>query len=232
MRNGFRRPNTPAEVERLLRQEAGFGCAKCGHPYVEYHHIVPFSEEAHFRCEDMVALCGNCHPAVSKQRRDRQYEIKNNPFNISNGCAKGALEYDKRDLIFKVGGNWYENTPTIIQYRDIPIIQCHIAEGQAQVSVNLFGRDGIQVLSVLNNNISFRIDDVWDFKYAHNYVEVLHERRNVLLRMDFRTEEAKIEGSVWMGGNQIKLARDHTNLASNFLKGNRTRNCAIGIMVG
>ena len=99
--NGYRRPATPAAVERQLRQEAGFGCAKCGHPYIEYHHIVPWCEEHHFRPSDMLALCGNCHPAVSNWGRDRQYDLKNNPHNIARGVATGALEYDKRDLLFK-----------------------------------------------------------------------------------------------------------------------------------
>lgn len=62
--NGYTR-TIPEAVMRQLRQEVGFGCAKCGHPYIEYHHIVPFSEEAHHRPEDMMAVCGNCHPAVS-----------------------------------------------------------------------------------------------------------------------------------------------------------------------
>lgn len=97
----YRRPPTPADVERTLRQEAGFGCAKCGHPYVEFHHIVPYAEEQHFRPEDMVALCGNCHPAVSKQGQDRQYGVKHNPFNPRSGLFRGALEYDKRNLVSK-----------------------------------------------------------------------------------------------------------------------------------
>src|SRR5215469_13568423 len=78
--SGYKRPTTPASVERQLRQEAGFGCAKCGHPSIEYHHIIPFAEEQHFRPKDMVALCGNCHPAISKLGRDKQYEIKQAPF--------------------------------------------------------------------------------------------------------------------------------------------------------
>jgi hypothetical protein len=136
--NHYRRPPTPADVERSLRQEAGFGCAKCGHPYIEYHHIIPYAEDAHFRPEDMLALCGNCHPAVSKLGRDRQYELKTGPRNIRRNMLNGALEYDKRDLIFRVGGNWYENIPIILQYKNTPIVACSLKDGQAKVSLNLF----------------------------------------------------------------------------------------------
>ena len=39
----------PDRIKRQLRQEAGFGCCKCGFPIYDYHHIVEFSEEKHFR---------------------------------------------------------------------------------------------------------------------------------------------------------------------------------------
>jgi len=139
--SGYKRPTTPASVERQLRQEAGFGCAKCGHPYIEYHHIIPFAEEQHFRPKDMVALCGNCHPAISKLGRDKQYEIKQAPFNIEREMFQGALVYDKRHLLFRVGGNLYENVPTILRFLDIPIIACAIKDNQAKITLNLFFRE-------------------------------------------------------------------------------------------
>ena len=30
----------PEIVKRQVRQEAGFGCCKCGNPIFEYHHII------------------------------------------------------------------------------------------------------------------------------------------------------------------------------------------------
>jgi hypothetical protein len=128
---GYQRPATPLAIERQLRKEAGFGCAKCGHPYIEYHHIIPYAEEYHFQPEDMVALCGNCHPSVTNLGRDLQYDIKSNPRNVRNGIFRGALKCDKRDLVFKVGGIWYENTPVILQFGNLPIIACRLAEGQS-----------------------------------------------------------------------------------------------------
>ena len=189
-------PNAPAEVERQLRQEAGFGCAKCGHPYIEYHHIIPFSEEPHFRSEDMVALCGNCHPAVAKLQPDRQYDIKHNAHNVRKGVLRGALEFDKRDLIFKVGGNWYENTPVILKFLHVPIISCSLEGAQAKVSLNLLGPSGQRLLSVKDNDVTFRIDDLWDFEYAHNFAVARYGPRDIALRMDFRNPEAIIEGKI------------------------------------
>ena len=233
MSQGYRRPNTPSDVERQLRQEAGFGCAKCGHPYIEYHHIVPVAEEPHFRPDDMVALCGNCHPAVAKLGRDQQYEFKNDPHNVRKGILKGALEFDKRDLLFKVGGNWYENTPIILQFLSTPIISCSLKDGQARVSLNLLDPAGQSMLRVDENDVSFRVDDLWDFEYSHNFAVARYGPRDIALRIDFRGSEAVIEGKIWLGRSQVKLGpRESTLPGSNVFRGNRVSNSRVGIQIG
>ena len=233
MGRGYRRPSTPSCVERLLRQESGFGCARCGHPYVEYHHIIPYSEDPHFRPEDMVALCGNCHPMVAKWQMDRQYETKAHPINIKNGNFLGALEFDKRELVFKVGGNWYKNTSVILQFFDRPVISCSISEGQALVSIDLFDQRGRSLLKVVNNNITFRVGDIWDFQYAHNMAIVRYGAREIALRMDFRQADAVIEGKLWFGKTRVSLGKDETTLPDkNAIKNCSVENCAVGIQIG
>lgn len=230
---GYRRPPTPAAVERQLRQEAGFGCAKCGHPYIEYHHIVPFAEEEHFRSDDMVALCGNCHPSVSKLGRDLQYRIKEKPYNFGRGVFRGALEYDKRDLLFKVGGSWYEDVPTILQFCNTPIISCILDDGQAKISLNLFDKSGNLLLSVLENDVIFRVDDLWDFEYAHNVAIARYGPRDLALCLDFRGSEATVEGKIWLGDTLISLGPNDTTLpGNNVIRGARMRKCSVGIQIG
>jgi HNH endonuclease len=230
---GYQRPATPVAVERQLRQEAGFGCARCGHPYIEYHHIIPYAEEQHFRSEDMVALCGNCHPAVSKLGRDVQYSFKSEPYNVKRGLFKGALEYDKKDLVFKVGGCWYENVTTIIQFCNTPIISCKLADGQTHVSLNLFDDVGNLRLAVTDNNVVFRVDDLWDFEYAHNVAVARYAPRDIALRLDFRGAESIIQGKIWLGNQQIRLGADNSTLpGGNTFLGGRFRNARVGIQIG
>lgn len=231
MVRGYRK-NTPAEVARNLRQESGFGCANCGHPYIEYHHIVPFSEENHFRTADMVALCGNCHVSVAKMGRDRQYEIKNNPHNIKKSMLNGCLEYDKRDLVFKIGGNFYENTGTIIKYKQQDIISCEIEDGQAKVSINILDKKDKVIFSVLKNQVEFRLDDFWDFKYGHNCATIKYNKRDTALKIDFRGTESKIEGKIFLGGKPVILGINETIMGNNNkIKGCRISNCAVGIHI-
>lgn len=111
---GFvRRFDTPAAVERALRQEAGVGCALCGHPYVEYHHIVPYADDPHFRPEDMIALCPTDHVRVAKWSLARQYDLKAKPLNRVRGYARGALDFEKSNLTFNLGGNRMEDFTTL-----------------------------------------------------------------------------------------------------------------------
>lgn len=230
---GYNRPATPRGIERQLRQASGFGCARCGHPYIEYHHIVPWAEEQHFRADDMIALCGNCHPAVSGWGRDRQYALKAAPHNIERGFAAGALDYDKRDLTFKVGGNWYENTPVILQLHDTPLISCRIVDDQAKVSLILLDETLHQLLVVEDNDVTFRVDDLWDFEYGHRYAVARYGPRRIALRMDFRGDEAIIEGNMWLGNQQVKLDPDKTTLpGDNQMIGCRVSNCQTALQIG
>jgi hypothetical protein len=226
-----RRADTPKPVERQLRQEAGFGCVRCGHPYIEYHHIVPYSEVPVFKPEDMMCVCGNCHPAVGKMGADRQREFKAKPHNVAKGVMRGALDFDKKELAFKVGGNHYIDVPTMLQYRDIPIVSCRLSDGQAMVSLNLLGQDNKTVLRVDDNDVTFRVDDLWDFEYKHNYVVARYAHRDVAMTLDFRGAEATIEGKIWFGGNQATLGRDATTLPGLIAGGNIQRGGRIGIHI-
>ena len=84
----------PAGVARQLRQEAGFGCCKCGVPILQYHHIVEWAEDQHYRSEDMMVLCPLHHDQATKgaMPEAEQRVLKTTPFNIERGHARGLLE--------------------------------------------------------------------------------------------------------------------------------------------
>jgi hypothetical protein len=169
---------------------------------------------------------------VAKLGLDRQYEIKRDPYNIRKNLFRGALVFDKRDLVFKVGGNWYKNIPIILQYNSLPIISCSLKEGQAKVSLNLLGQDGSPTLTVDENDVLFRVTDVWDFEYSHNHAVVRHGPRDIILRLDFRNTEATIEGKIWLGGRQATLGPNETTLPTLTMRGNRMRGGLVGIQIG
>jgi len=46
----------PVDIKRQLRQEANFGCCKCGVPILEYHHIKPYHDVKTHDANDMMVL--------------------------------------------------------------------------------------------------------------------------------------------------------------------------------
>jgi len=228
---GQYRKKLPAGVARALRQEAGFGCAVCGHPYVEYHHIVPYQEEQHFRVKDMIAVCATHHGMLATQGQDRQYRIKETPRNIVNGEHRGMLEYDQRNLVFRIGGNWYEDVPTILQFRQTPLISCRLADDQALVSINLYDRSGSVVIRVIDNEVAFRVDALWDFECTRRVAIVRSGPRDIALKMDFSGPEAVVEGRLWAGTQLLKLGKEETSIGGSLLRDCRISNCKVGIQV-
>jgi hypothetical protein len=51
------RPPARPDVQQILRNEAFFGCCRYGFPVYQYHHIIPYEREEHFRSEDIMILC-------------------------------------------------------------------------------------------------------------------------------------------------------------------------------
>ena len=82
---------TPAAIARQLRREAGFGCCACGLPIIQYHHIVEWSEDQHFRTQDMMVLCPLHHDQATKgampEAEQRRFKAK--PYNVQRGLAQG-----------------------------------------------------------------------------------------------------------------------------------------------
>src|ERR1700681_1547453 len=106
---------TPAPVARQLRQAAGFGCCSCGLPIIQYHHIVEWSVDKHFRSEDMMVLCPTHHhqATAGAMPESEQRALKARPFNIENGFVKGKLQvrqdYCAADFgsVTVVGEGWF-----------------------------------------------------------------------------------------------------------------------------
>jgi hypothetical protein len=179
----------------------------------------------------MVAVCPNCHAFLETQGADRQREIKANPANIRNGAFRAMLQYDKRNLVFRVGGNWYEDTPTILEYRDLPLIACRIDDNQALVSIVLLDRAGREVMRVEDNEVVFRVDALWDFECRHNVAIARSNPRDIALKMDFSKPDATIEGQLWAGGTPVRLGPEHTTVGGDTLKGCRIARCKVGIHI-
>ena len=100
------------------------------------------------------------------------------------------------------------------------------------MSLNLLGKNGKIVLAVKENDVIFRVDDLWDFEYAHNFAVARYGSHNIALRMDFRKPDAVIEGKIWLGDKQVKLGPNETILPGrSSIKGCKFSSVGVGIQI-
>lgn len=200
------RPSIPEAVARQLRQEAGYGCARCGFPFVEYHHIVPWTEEHHFRASDMVAVCPNCHVAFDRDAvsRERQYEIKHDPYNIRNGMVNGSLVYDGAGGI-SIGGNIFTGTQYYIAYDGKLMLGYGVNDNEHGFYCNISDESGESILLIEWNSFMFSPADIWDFVFKTNYIKAQHKARDIFFEIDFRTSPASLKAELFCGSCKVSI---------------------------
>lgn len=226
------RPPIPLPVKRQLRQEAYFGCAKCGNPILEYHHIIPFAERAHFEPEHMVALCPTCHTHVGKLSKSIAYELKKAPHNKQHKAFQGELGTDAKITSFLIGSNTFENTPVIFSYNSIPIIGYRIIDGQLSVSANFFGQDMQPEVQIVDNDIVAKIDDFWDIQHRTNYLKFQKRQNQSFFEIDLRKQPALVSARLRLGKDVIKFSPKKIDIAgmSNLEMSNcRISNSQVGL---
>ncbi|MDA8333874.1 MAG: HNH endonuclease signature motif containing protein [Peptococcaceae bacterium] len=114
------------EVRRLLRKEVRFGCPipGCGNPYLAWHHFDPtWSELEHHNPSGMIALCAEHHAKADAGAFTKE-QLRG--FKESGaqqiGAIRGRFDWMRNGLLAIVGGNFYFETPVILEFRGKPVI--------------------------------------------------------------------------------------------------------------
>jgi len=202
------RPKTPSEVKRRLRQRARFGCCRCGLPIYQYHHIIPYSEDQHFRVEDMMLLCPLCHDMATKGvfSEAQQREMQASPFNVRRGLAGGML-YTKQEYCAVLAGG-------VLLVGEGPVI---VADGEPLLTLTP-GTNGHVGLSASlhdkNDNLVALIEDnewisgdatVWDMESDHQKLVVRSSVNKVALNLNMKGEPAHLRAKFWRSGYMVDL---------------------------
>lgn len=222
----------PADIRRQLRQESGFGCCVCGTPFVEYHHIVPWSEKQHNDPEHMIALCPTHHAEVAKLKRQQQYDLKLSPHNIRTGRMRGKLISAETEPRFIVGSCTYINTPKVLTYYNITLINYEIIDGERSLSLYFPDSNFWPELRITNNQIIANPNNFWDIDFHHNLATFRKKKGRKFLEIDFREPVAQLNAHLEIRGEVLRLSPSETNVGSMTLKDVTLKNCAAGIGVG
>ncbi|MDF2448772.1 MAG: hypothetical protein K0R26_1276 [Bacteroidota bacterium] len=217
------RETFPAEIKRQLRQEAGFGCCKCGRPIVEYHHIVPYTkEDPHYRFKDMMCLCPYCHheATVGAMILEEQRHLKKNPINIQKGRVNGLLKINQKQLVLSVGSNEFINDNEIITIDEEKIIELSQSEnGAINLSLRLFDSDNKLILEIDENE--------WisgDMECSFQLLKLRQKMGKIAVTVDTRKNYISLTGTILYNGIELKITE--TKMFSTQL--NAINTCFIG----
>ena len=218
----------PLGVKRALRQEACFGCAVCGSPILEYHHIIPWAERQHNEPEHMVALCPTHHREYGKLSRSKSYSVKENPRNKVVGKLFGELGTDNQQTAFKVGSNTYIDTPIIFSFFEAPILRYLVEDKQVLVDVYIPRQDMWPDVYIRKNNMIVNTDEKWDVEFRTNYLKIQKRLGESYFELDLRGDIASISTSFVINGKNYRFSPTETNLGGGVIvqdsvfKGNKT----------
>jgi hypothetical protein len=190
----------PSAIKRRLRQESGFGCCVCGHPFIEYHHIVPFTEIESHDSREMMVLCPNHHQecTVGALDRNSQYIAKGNPFNIARGFANGQFVNAAKVIAAYLGGNIMFGTGCKLMVGDEPLLAIRSDEkGRLLLTVMLYSSSDELLLSIRDNEWMTGDPFPWDFEFGINTLCLRNASRNINLNIDARSLPIRIRGDLW-----------------------------------
>ncbi|MET7323021.1 HNH endonuclease [Streptomyces sp. NPDC005549] len=202
------RPKTPSEVKRRLRQHARFGCCRCGLPIYQYHHIVPYSEDQHFRVEDMMLLCPLCHDMATKGvfSDTQQREIQDAPFNVRKGLAGGMLHTRQNYCAVLAGGVLLVGEGPVIIADGEPLLTLSPDEaGHVKISMTLRDRDGNLIALIEDNEWLSGDARVWDMEADHQKLVVRSAANQVALNLNMKGEPAHLRAKFWHAGYMVDL---------------------------
>ena len=209
----------PAEIRRSVRQNAFFGCAACGCPVIEYHHIVPFSEIQEHTAENIVALCPTCHKRADfhgQWGEDLVRIFKQNSHNQDE--TKDKFIILTPDFQVKMGRIGFLNCSELIALRDERFLSCNRSpEGIIKISGKFQDESGVVVAVVEDNEWRVDVNTVWDVEYiAARRLIIRTGPGNVVLRMEITDTELAIQQCFFRKDNlRLTLKGDerHTDLS-------------------
>jgi len=193
----------PEPIERLVRQQAGFGCCKCGNPIIEYHHIMRGSEDP----QDIMILCPTCHheATVGAMTEEEQRFYKLHPFNIERGYVEGNLKINQKLPAVVIGTNQFVGEGDFMLVDQESLLSLKVNSGRLELSVKLYDRND-QLLAYIENNEWISGDPMsWDLESSFQQFKIRHKLRNIALEIDARRSPIEIRADLWRRGQNFQL---------------------------
>lgn len=202
------RPKIPEPMKRELRQEAYFGCVKCGCPIIEYHHIEPWSKVKKHEKGNLVVLCPNCHREanVGSYYKEKVLEDKLNPINKRIGAVQNKIMLRKlSDVSMKLGGVEFTDVKNVLTVKDTKLIYFNEGKNGEALLNALFFDDSMRLIAMIRDNewIAFLHKDMWDIQYFPGHLKINLESNKVFLDLCTKGKIINVRMRMNVFGNNI-----------------------------
>jgi hypothetical protein len=213
-----RRKAIPAGVARQLRQEAGFGCCKCGLPILQYHHIVEWTEDQHYRPEDMMVLCPTHHDQATKGAMPvpEQRLLKTSPFNIERGFARGLLEIKQDYCAADFGSITMVGEGVFLSINGESVVSFYLGEKNLEISLKLFSETDELLVEIERNEWVSGDSLPWDIQADWQVLTLREKARQISLSLNAKLVPMQILGEFWRAGNKIGITKDGIKMGARF----------------
>jgi hypothetical protein len=198
--------NIPEETKRIVRQQAGFGCCKCGLPIIEYHHIVKESTNL----DEIMLLCPICHheATVGAMTKDEQVFHKKNPKNIKDGFVEGKLKINQSTPATTLGNNQFIGTGNFLLVDGESLLSIEIVENRLEISLKLYDMGDNLVAKIINDEWVSGDPLPWDLESSFQWLRIRRKLNDISLDIDARKYPLEIKADLWRKGQNFQLRPD------------------------
>lgn len=193
----------PEQVKRKVRQEAGFGCCKCGFPIFEYHHIIKDSQSP----SDIMLLCPIHHheATVGAMLEEEQRFFKTHPYNIERGFVEGKLKINQNTPVVAIGTNQFVGDGNFILVDQENLLSIEVENGRLELSMQLYDRND-NLLALIKRNEWVSGDPLpWDLESQFQWLKIRRKLRDIALEIDARKFPIEIRADMWRNGQNFQL---------------------------
>jgi len=203
-----------SSIRKLIRQQSGFGCAYCGCPIIEYHHIIPFHEVKSNNPENLIALCPTCHKRADEGgswSKEFVQQIKFNPHN--RDVVKDKFAIYSSDFLIKCGMIEFQGCGELVRLQNQIVLGIDKnPEGIILVNSYFFDSSGRLIAFIVENEWGIYIDRVWDVEFisARN-LKVRSSPRNIILEMEITDQLLNIKNCFFQYKGSIFQSKTTTS---------------------
>jgi hypothetical protein len=196
----------PEPVRRVVRQQAGFGCCRCGLPIYEYHHIVKNSRNPN----EIMLLCPNHHheATVGAMNEEEQRLWKDKPDNLRRGFVHGKLKINQEKPHIVMGSTIFVGEGRIICVDQEALVSLRLDENYGlQLSVRLYDKNDNLVAEIENNEWITGDPLPWDLEAGFQTLRIRRRIGDISLDIDARRSPIELHADIWRKGQNYKISQ-------------------------